>query len=660
MREKNLTKSIVSIFRRVKLLLINNKRIQRAGFYVLGFFSLVWVLMRIIPKPSRVSYPCVQAAAPFATGFILYIAGILTSVYAYRRALANFHTGNYLTFAGFLIISVFTFTFTMLQDNSESYANRATLEFDPNKPMGEPYGIISGRVTWAFDADATNHSADSDEWLVNTDLNAVENMVNKSILSLTGRTSLKESWDDLFKYFNNKHGKGDLSYQEGEKIYIKTNFMGTSWSIDQNYNLTKNVGQVRTSPEVVLVILRHLVNEMNISQDNISVGDPIACVANPWYGLWNSEFPDVNYIDQIGENGRTKVVIGTGEDIHYSDRGAVLRTGGPGWSDPSDGGDSVFTDSYYTVIQEADYMINIACLKGHHRAGIKKKKKNHFGSHTRERALHLHMGLVIPDGQDGAPTRPGYGKYRVQVDLMGGKYLGGNTMLFIVDGLYGGPDAGDDPVKFQMPPFNNDWSSSIFMSQDQVALESVCFDFLRTEFQEGNGHNKLHPQIDGVDDYLRQAADPAAWPENFVYDPDNSGEPLPSLGGHEHWNNSVDKLYSKNLGEDTGIDLHQVELTPTLIIHESNQLVDNFTLSQNYPNPFNPTTQIEYSLADNGHVNLSVYNITGEHLITLVDNYQVEGKHSVSFKPEKLSSGVYLYKLSFGKSSIIKKMLFQK
>jgi hypothetical protein len=54
---------------------------------------------------------------------------------------------------------------------------------------------------------------------------------------------------------------------------------------------------------------------------------------------------------------------------------------------------------------------------------------------------------------------------------------------------------------------------------------------------------------------LHQAADRANWPDSLVYDPDNSGIPVPSLGTHEHWNNSEEKLYSRNLGNGNGIEL---------------------------------------------------------------------------------------------------------
>ncbi|HEX2951809.1 MAG TPA: carbohydrate-binding protein, partial [Armatimonadota bacterium] len=141
---------------------------------------------------------------------------------------------------------------------------------------------------------------------------------------------------------------------------------------------------------------------------------------------------------------------------------------------------------------------------------------------------------------------PGMGKYRVLVDLMGNKYLGGKTVFYLVDGLWSGSEAVDPPRKFQMAPFNGDWTSSVFVSQDPVALESVCFDFLRTEFKHGNPYSDA-PQMDGVDDHLEQAADPSKWPAGITYAPNGDGVPLTSLGVHEHWNNAIDKQYSRNL-----------------------------------------------------------------------------------------------------------------
>ena len=78
-----------------------------------------------------------------------------------------------------------------------------------------------------------------------------------------------------------------------------------------------------------------------------------------------------------------------------------------------------------------------------------------------------------------------------------------------------------------------------------------------------NNNYENYPNIRGVDDHIHQAADRSNWPEGIVYDPDNSGTPIPSLGVHEHWNNPIDKQYSVNLGIGKGIEL--ISIPDTLV-----------------------------------------------------------------------------------------------
>jgi hypothetical protein len=87
---------------------------------------------------------------------------------------------------------------------------------------------------------------------------------------------------------------------------------------------------------------------------------------------------------------------------------------------------------------------------------------------------------------------------------------------------------------------------------------------------------------------------------------------------------------------------------------------DEFTLSQNYPNPFNPNSKIEYTLPNRGHVMLQVFSLTGQILKTLVNDNQEAGYYSVNFSGENLSSGMYIYRLSFKDKSFVKKMLYLK
>ncbi|RJQ58462.1 MAG: T9SS C-terminal target domain-containing protein [Stygiobacter sp.] len=71
-----------------------------------------------------------------------------------------------------------------------------------------------------------------------------------------------------------------------------------------------------------------------------------------------------------------------------------------------------------------------------------------------------------------------------------------------------------------------------------------------------------------------------------------------------------------------------------------------FKLEQNYPNPFNPATSINFSVANNGIVSLEIFNMLGEKVATLLNEYKPAGKYSVNFDASKLASGIYLYRIN--------------
>lgn len=83
-------------------------------------------------------------------------------------------------------------------------------------------------------------------------------------------------------------------------------------------------------------------------------------------------------------------------------------------------------------------------------------------------------------------------------------------------------------------------------------------------------------------------------------------------------------------------------------------------LSQNYPNPFNPETVIRFALANDANINLTVYNVKGEVVKTLINSSMKAGLHSVNFNALNLNSGVYIYKLTTPERSLTKKMIMVK
>jgi hypothetical protein len=87
---------------------------------------------------------------------------------------------------------------------------------------------------------------------------------------------------------------------------------------------------------------------------------------------------------------------------------------------------------------------------------------------------------------------------------------------------------------------------------------------------------------------------------------------------------------------------------PTGIEIISSEVPEGFKLGQNYPNPFNPSTIIAYDLPAAGHVTLSVYDVLGGEVQTLVNESQAAGRYKVEFDATGLASGVYLYRITAG------------
>ncbi len=83
----------------------------------------------------------------------------------------------------------------------------------------------------------------------------------------------------------------------------------------------------------------------------------------------------------------------------------------------------------------------------------------------------------------------------------------------------------------------------------------------------------------------------------------------------------------------------------------------DYALNQNYPNPFNPSTQIEFAVPKESHVTLEVYSMIGAKVATLVDEALPVGYHTVRFDASRLSSGLYIYRLTAGSFTMTKKMV---
>ena len=515
-------------------------------FPIAGLLSLIWFLIRVVPKPSRATYPCQRVAAPLASGFIIWLAGLIGSTLAYRKAKRLVHQSRYVL-AGICVAVSITAVWWSLSVTAESPAEAAFTPTDPpNTPIGEAKGIHPGRVVWMHESAATSWDGSTGHWWDdnNTNQDVVDFMISKSIQTLTAEPNDKDAWDALFRHFNQTKGFGDIGYQQGEKIAIKVNMN------NQNNPYAAENLAIDASPQMIRGLLRQLVYQAGVEETSIIVYDAMRPISDPVYNSCQPEFPQVDYRGGHGYPNRLHANFSWISDaIVYS--GMV--------SNPQ-------ARCVPRCVLDADYIINMAILKKHDaQTAVTLCAKNHFGTIGNPSALHYYIRY----------WERGMNRYDPLVDLMGHANIGAKTVLYMIDGLYGSKGCVDAPKRWGSAPFHNHWPSILFVSQDPVAIDSVGLDFLRAEC----------PLREYADNYLHEAALADNPPSGAFYDPEGDGSRLTSLGVHEHWNNPVDKRYSRNLGTGNGIELVMPKL------YSTDGPVENTTTGERYDH-------IRYAISD--------------------------------------------------------------
>ena len=117
------------------------------------------------------------------------------------------------------------------------------------------------------------------------------------------------------------------------------------------------------------------------------------------------------------------------------------------------------------------------------------------------------------------------------------------------------------------------------------------------------------------------------------------------------YNDSQDTLFVPSMAFlGSAPDLGAYEFEPSTNITKIDKTPQNFSLSQNYPNPFNPGTTIKYQLPVSSNVELSIYNILGQKIATLVKSRQEAGRYTTTWDASGYPSGVYIYQIVTEKS----------
>lgn len=511
-----------------RIVALNRKNIWlKVIFPITVLVAVLWFLIRVVPKPSRISYPCQQVVAPIAIGGLVYLAHMLGVVYLYNKCRELFRLQRYMlgTCCGVaLIVAVSLFVWRNSTDLYASILDRPTKEWiptdGPNEPIGEGKGIFPGRVVWARDSTVSRWRGEFGEgkWWNDkfTNQDVVCRMMRDDLLALTGAADAAQAWDKIFAYHNRTFNNSERGYRKGEKIVIKINCNNAYDGYGDKDN------QIDASKQTVLALLRELVHNGGVDQSDITLLEGIRVIPDRIYLPCHEEFADVLWMDSkgTGENGRQPVVW----------RNNVIT-----YSQPTECGSGI-----PEAVYRAQYLINLFLVKGHISVGVSLSAKNHYGTiNGRDHKWKL------------------TGAYHPFVDFMGSKELGGKTVLYIADGLYGLRDV-NDPVSKEFAQWNKTlhggWLSSIFMSLDPVAIDAVCYDFLRSEFGARLGRGSGAP----ADTYMHEAALANKPPSGVEYRP--NGVPLQSLGVHEHWNNPVERKYTKNINPQSSVGIELVQL----------------------------------------------------------------------------------------------------
>lgn len=403
--------------------------------------------------------------------------------------------------------------------------------FPKHDPIGKGQGINPGRVVWMHDPDSVRWSGVDFWWKpANFNQKRIQKMIQSGLIRLTGANTPQKAWQALFEWRNAQNGKQG-GYRPGQKIAVKVNMNGAG---EYNDDPTGQLAAPYGNAALLQTLLLSLAKEGEVNPEDITVFD--ACRI----------FPD--YMRQMCAQGQLAGVKFSYRDIGGKNDAKADKNAQIIWAGNVKGAPTYFPK----CVTEADYLINCANLKGHS-WGMTLGAKNHFGSfinserRTTPAAAGLHDNIIN--------VRPG--EYSVLADLIARRELNTKTILWMLDALITAPsETGNITPEnsiWQMSPFNGEQACSLFFSQDPIAIDSVGADFLVNEpnIQSRNG-NMRHNH--GMENYLHEAALLDNPPSGAKYS-DGHGKNPGSLGAHEHWNNAEEKLYSRNLGKNAGIEL---------------------------------------------------------------------------------------------------------
>ncbi len=419
---------------------INKRAWPKWSLLFAGLAACLWYLFRVIPKPSRAAYPCQRAAAPIRIGFLTYCVALAGYAFSFTKARSLLRNKKHVL-AGLFFVAAIVSLFVFI-------ANDARPAFAAN-PIGTPKGIFPGRVAWVYNPNAALWNGTGNYWNAAVNPQAQYNTTFTSgIEALSGGTNDADSWNKIFLWFNNAHGRAGTGYQAGDMIAIKINQNNSAAPAADNGN------DMNANPQTCVAVLTSLVNA-GVPQADIWIGDPSRAVTDNIFSAITNAFPNVNVVDYFGNNGR-------------------VTTGVTNGVFPNNDVKNAESACFYN----ARYIISQPLLKGHTGQIFSFGSKCFYG-----------INGILPNWTQNA----GHPADSALTAYMTNANFGGKVVLWCMDAMYPSSQLDNTPNNgVALTPFNGKQMSSFIMSLDGIAEECVSYDFWSTIMGQTGGTNYIN------------------------------------------------------------------------------------------------------------------------------------------------------------------------
>jgi uncharacterized protein (DUF362 family) len=671
---------------------LSSRKVTRIMFFLTGLVSSIWFLIRVIPRPSRAAYPCQRVAFPIAAAFVIWLSGIVLSSFIYVKAKINWRKSQYRAacLLCFLAIFVFIFTTTPFRYTHAMavvYNVKASL-FGSSVPPMRSIGLTSSSsVEPTSVVGAVKSSVANAE-----DIEAAEilSMVREAVERAGGLESVVSDGDTVILKPNLISFKDFTASQD--TLVPEVNGIATDYRVIQA--VVDVVREVNPTGEIYLMegsgVGITSVNMSIVKWDEVTGLDSVLCLEDICGGWFDSTSV---YLEEVSlPPGKA---LYNGADNRY-------------WLNK--------------LYLEADVLISLPVLKNHQSTGSTGAVKNVGIGATPPTIYGLGPQYQYPYERSESIDHGEYGFPRTNLhNWIHDYYMCRPVDFVIMDGLQG---IQNGPLCHYWLNYTNHISQDqmnmrlILASGDPISIDAIAalleghdpalITHLVTLHNDSLGCNDPRLiRVNGIkvgdekkDFEINDSGDLSKYTDFQA--PTFSVDSCYLANNEIHFNLTVDEEVNKVEVAIEGSYLDRIVVEDfdhfffdldTLVVDETTEIVvyaydrylnyssryvnpftaigdgsgagpviipHGFSLHHNYPNPFNPQTTISYTISEEVLVNISVYDMLGRKVETLVNKRQGAGYYRCTWNPKDAASGISLYRLQAGDFVETRKMTLLK